>query len=100
MNKKNAAFENVTQAKAAVPKRGGTVTGRLVRDGKPLLGITVSKSQIEKSIVYSGREYLAKTDKHGRFVFENVPADDNVSTGKFEIYRSTVRVRSSRAVTV
>lgn len=56
--------------------RGATVTGVAERDGKPLAGIEMALTQLDRD---SGRwlgEYTVGTDAAGRFTFVSVPPDD------------------------
>lgn len=57
--------------------RGATVTGRLVKDGKPLPGARVGLVQADRRIeTFSGHTEIG-TDDQGRFTFANVaPAGD------------------------
>jgi peroxiredoxin/protocatechuate 3,4-dioxygenase beta subunit len=52
---------------------GASVKGRLVKDGKPLSGIEIGISGVEREAsVYIG-DYSVGTDKDGKFLFVNLP---------------------------
>src|SRR5262249_40349626 len=52
---------------------GASVKGRLLKDGKPLSGIEMGISGVEREAsVYIG-DYIVGTDKDGRFLFVNLP---------------------------
>ncbi len=54
---------------------GATLTGRLVKDGKPLVGKEVGLAGVNReSSVFVG-EFSVGTDKDGRFTFVNMPAE-------------------------
>jgi peroxiredoxin/protocatechuate 3,4-dioxygenase beta subunit len=52
---------------------GASVKGRLLKDGKPMAGIEIGISGVEREAsVYIG-DYIVGTDKDGRFLFVNLP---------------------------
>jgi hypothetical protein len=54
---------------------GATLTGRVLKDGRPMADIDVGVSGANRnSEVYAGR-YEAKTDAEGRFRFEHLPPE-------------------------
>ncbi len=55
--------------------RGGRIAGRLVKEGKPLAGITVVSEEVSKSSATHLDSVCAVTDADGRFVFEHLPVD-------------------------
>ena len=56
---------------------GATLTGRLVRDGKPVLGAAVGLVQVSRrSDAFLGETAIG-TDQDGRFTFLNVHADED-----------------------
>ena len=56
---------------------GATLTGRLVRDGKPLAGATVGLVQADRSSTTFLGDTSIGTDEHGKFTFLNVHPDDD-----------------------
>ena len=78
---------------------GGMVTGRLLKDGKPLPGVRVGMVQVDRNAEFDayGRDEIA-TDERGTFTFSNVtPGMDYYVHGKMESLRDfgaldTVRV--------
>jgi hypothetical protein len=57
-------------------KDGVSVTGRLVREGKPLPGAAVSMSTQERESSVFMRGFDGSTDTEGRFRLGNIPADN------------------------
>ena len=57
-------------------KHGVTVTGRLLHKGEPLPGVTVSMSTQERESSVFMRGFEVATDKSGRFVLANIPANN------------------------
>ncbi len=60
-----------------VTNRGSTVTGRLVRDGKPVPGAPVGLVQADRSGGAFFGPTTIGTDAEGRFTFSNARANDN-----------------------
>jgi hypothetical protein len=56
---------------------GATVTGRVVRDGKPVAGCEVGMVQVSRSSDGFLGETAVGTDSEGRFTFLNVHPDEN-----------------------
>jgi hypothetical protein len=56
---------------------GATVTGRVVRDGKPVVGCEVGMVQVSRSSDGFLGETAVGTDSEGRFTFLNVHPDEN-----------------------
>ena len=54
---------------------GATVTGRLVRDGKPLAGVEVGMVSADRGIEEFAGPYRVGTDADGRFTFTSVPPE-------------------------
>ena len=63
---------------------GATVTGRLVRDGKPVANAPVGLGQVSGFMDHYLGHLESKTDAQGRFRFEHVYADD-----EFHAYAKT-----------
>lgn len=57
-------------------KHGVTVTGRLLHEGQPVTGAAVSMSTQERESSVFMRGFDVATDKDGRFVLANVPANN------------------------
>lgn len=55
---------------------GVTVTGRLVRDGKPVPGASIGMNTEDRSSEVFMRGFDGATDKEGRFRLQNVPANN------------------------
>ncbi len=51
---------------------GATVTGRIVKDGRPLQGVAAGLVSVDRSDNFTGNFEVA-TDESGRFIFPNVP---------------------------
>jgi len=66
------------QAHELVMEKGITVTGRLVKDGKPLPHIQVGIAQVTNPIL---DEITATTDQDGQFALKDVAADN-----EYEVY--------------
>ena len=60
---------------------GASVTGRLVKDGKPLPGVAVGLDQVNRDVETFVGDFKAATDAVGVFLIPNVPAND-----KFVLY--------------
>jgi protocatechuate 3,4-dioxygenase beta subunit len=81
---------------------GGTVTGRLLKDGRPLAGVGVGLMQARRAAQFMayGHDEIA-TDERGVFTFVNVtPGEDYLAHGKMESLGAfgaldTTRVRVS-----
>lgn len=56
-------------------KRGVAVTGRLLHEGQPVGGATVSMSTQERESSVFMRGFEVATDKNGRFTLANIPAN-------------------------
>jgi hypothetical protein len=56
-------------------KEGVAVTGRLLRDGQPLAGASVSMNTEERSSEVFMRGFDVATDSEGRFSLPNIPAN-------------------------
>jgi hypothetical protein len=56
---------------------GCAVTGRLVKDGQPMAGITVAISQADRSAERCVGFFYTGTDDQGRFTFRNLPENDS-----------------------
>jgi hypothetical protein len=70
-------------------RHGATVTGRLLRDGRPLPGVGVGLVQAERAAQFMayGHDEIA-TDERGRFTFSNVtPGEDYFVHGKMTTLR-------------
>jgi hypothetical protein len=57
---------------------GVTITGRLVKGGKPLAGVAVGAAQKERNVETFVGEFQAATDDKGVFQIRNVPAEDSL----------------------
>jgi hypothetical protein len=55
---------------------GVTITGRLVKDGKPLPGVAVGAAQKDHNSETFVGDFQAATDANGVFQVRNVPSDD------------------------
>lgn len=63
--------------------RGATVTGRVLRDGRPLPGVAVGLAQADRRAEGFLEAQEIGTDEHGRFTFSNVaPEQTYVLCGK------------------
>lgn len=60
---------------------GGFVTGRVVRDGRPVPGVSLGLAQVDRGATTFLGPLEAGTDEHGVFLFSNVPADEYVIYG-------------------
>jgi hypothetical protein len=56
---------------------GCAVTGRLVKGGQPLAGVTIGISQADRSAERCVGFFYAGTDEQGRFTFRNLPENDS-----------------------
>jgi hypothetical protein len=56
---------------------GAEVTGRLIKDDKPLAGVTMRISQKDRGCEHYISEWDATTDDEGKFTFKYLPADDD-----------------------
>jgi hypothetical protein len=61
--------------------KGMTVTGRLLKDGRPVAGIEVAIAQVNRSSETYLDEIIATTDRDGRFILRDVAPYE-----KYEIY--------------
>ncbi|HZI32602.1 MAG TPA: M56 family metallopeptidase, partial [Candidatus Binatia bacterium] len=55
--------------------QGATITGRVLADGKPLAGITVGISGVDRQAGFYVGHFEISTDARGKFAFINVPPD-------------------------
>ncbi|MGA2869786.1 MAG: M56 family metallopeptidase, partial [Verrucomicrobiota bacterium] len=72
---------------------GATLTGRVLSAGKPLAGVSVGISAVDRTSPNYLGHFEVGTDAHGRFVFVNLPPAAN-----FEIYTLMGTMKSSGAV--
>jgi hypothetical protein len=63
--------------------RGCTVTGRLLKDGKPLAGVAICIAQNDRSEGRSVGIFRVGTDDNGRFTFHHLPGTD-----RFDLWAS------------
>src|SRR5262245_25061412 len=56
---------------------GAEVTGRLVKDDKPLAGVVMRMSQKDRGCEHFISDWDAATDAEGKFTFKYLPADDD-----------------------
>jgi hypothetical protein len=56
---------------------GCAVTGRLVKDGQPMAGVTIGISQADRSAERCVGFFYTGTDEQGRFTFHNLPENDS-----------------------
>ena len=76
-----------------VMTEGAAVTGRVVADGRPVSGVSIGISGVERrSGVYAGH-YEIGTDAEGRFVLVNIPPDID-----FWIYGNMNSLKSHGAI--
>ncbi len=64
-----------------VMTEGAALTGRVLLDGKPLAGVSVGVSAVERAAGSYLGHFEVGTGDHGNFVFVNLPPD-----GDFQIY--------------
>ena len=57
---------------------GVTMTGRLVKEGKPLVGVAVGAAQIDRSAETFVGAFQAATDADGKFTLRNLPHEDQL----------------------
>jgi hypothetical protein len=74
---------------------GASVTGRLVKGGKPLAGVAVGLAQASRNVETFVGAFQAATDGDGVFLIPNVPADD-----RFALYGLMDSLKAHGAVAV
>jgi hypothetical protein len=75
---------------------GVTVTGRVLRDGKPLKDVVLGLTTVERQCGMFLHEFEAATDKDGRFIIANVtPANEYHYYAKMESLGSQGALRTS-----
>ena len=73
---------------------GAVVTGRVLRDGKPVAGVAMGLQQMNRGMDEYLGELKAKTDEQGRFRFDHAFADQELSA-----YAVTGSLKDNGAIT-
>jgi beta-lactamase regulating signal transducer with metallopeptidase domain/uncharacterized GH25 family protein len=83
------------QTNELVMTEGAALTGRVLNDGKPLVGITVGVSAVDRSAGNYLGHFEINTGEGGKFTFVNLPPDAD-----FQLYTLMGTMKQSGAVPV